>query len=470
MPRQGIVGCRQGFRILGLLILVVGVVQWYRLRYRIDLEVDEDFEDEDVVAGGFEEDAEGEEEEEAKWQLSVPVLRGRSAAVEAALADIPDAARQDVATAALLGSSKPSGASRSARNACSGNGVESIELSVGLSAKFMCSARQKSARLFVAITSPVGNFNLRQELRGRQWLMRKFPPQATYMFFVATSYDSSVQNKVEKEIKQYGDVVQLSFLDNYMNLAVKSFAAAAWAASQLDTGTVRYWLKVEDFMTNKWHLIDALVANRISQEQGGGQQPLYYGGGMIFGGTKVIRDGRWGCSSRHCPYNTYPVTYAGGQYLLSMSATTLLAFRGARGLNLNDPYPIEDHYVAETLLKAAGVRVTNDKALLWSAGKPYGAPSVVAHNFLLCLDTEERPPMGPGETAVWEGSIIAFPPGANVQRAWYGNPATRWTSNQGKDVTAIVRKKAAKKKSMWANAAAFGDPAPGVRKALIVQW
>ena len=31
----------------------------------------------------------------------------------------------------------------------------------------------------------------------------------------------------------------------------------------------------------------------------------YYGGGMIFGGGEVVRDGRWGCPVRHCPYKRH---------------------------------------------------------------------------------------------------------------------------------------------------------------------
>eukprot|EP00747_Dinoflagellata_sp_TGD_P030395 gnl/TRDRNA2_/TRDRNA2_134593_c1_seq4.p1 gnl/TRDRNA2_/TRDRNA2_134593_c1~~gnl/TRDRNA2_/TRDRNA2_134593_c1_seq4.p1 ORF type:complete len:222 (-),score=33.48 gnl/TRDRNA2_/TRDRNA2_134593_c1_seq4:14-679(-) len=209
-----------------------------------------------------------------------------------------------------------------------------------------------------------------------------FPPEsrASYMFFVAEGRDEETNRRVAEEMNQFGDIVQLSFPDTFLNLAVKSVAAAAWYIKQLDTSIVKFWLKVEDYMGNSFHDIDTLVAQLSLPHQGA----MYYGGGMIFGGNDVMREGRWGCPRHHCPYDKFPIPYAGGQYLLSLSAVRILVDQGLPKLDLHDPYPIEDNFVATTLADA-GVRAVHEAKLMWDGNNhPYRAPSVTVGNYLLC--------------------------------------------------------------------------------------
>ncbi|CAE8689969.1 unnamed protein product, partial [Polarella glacialis] len=64
-------------------------------------------------------------------------------------------------------------------------------------------------------------------------------------------------------------------------------------------------------------------------------------------------------SRQHCPYEKYPNAYAaGGQYLLDAKAVRILTAKGLPELDLKDPYPVEDHYVA-SVLAAAGVKATS---------------------------------------------------------------------------------------------------------------
>lgn len=281
---------------------------------------------------------------------------------------------------------------------CDGRGLRTVELAPGLRAMSCRGGNVHEAPLFVAVTSPVGNAVLREELRSKRHLFKKFPSEkeATYMFFVGVPFDPDNQIHLLKEMETFGDIVQLDIPDKFTNLAIKSVGAAAWAEKVLGgQGKVRYWLKVEDYMAAKWKDIMSVVKHLRDGEQGGGQP--YYGGGMIFGGSPVMPDGRWGCPKRHCPYKTYPSTYAGGMYLLNMAAVRILAAKGLPVLtrDLADPYPVEDHFVAH-VLDLEGVKVSSDSRLLWEGGKPYNAPSVVQDGYLLCLDTERRAPRRKG--------------------------------------------------------------------------
>ncbi|CAE7942742.1 B3gnt6 [Symbiodinium necroappetens] len=345
--------------------------------------------------------------------------------------------------------------------------LQSTELAPGLRST-TCSARAREhvAPLFVAVTSPIGNFKLRAALRSGHWLMKGFPAssRASYMFFVGSSPDQKVQERLEQEMRRHADIVQFDFADRFTNLAVKSVGAAAWVHAHLNVDKVQYVLKVEDYMTNSFAKIDEAVKGL----QVHGNQKPYYGGGMIFGGTPVVRDGRWGCPRRHCPYETYPVEYAGGQYLLSRSAVKILVQKALPALDLSDPYPVEDHYVA-SFLAESGVHVVNEPKLMWAAGKPYGAPSIVADDFLLCLDTEDRPETAHGEAGAWEGSTLVMLPEERAKKAWYGDPSHPWSSDHGKDVTESVLESLREKQQVRAWDASWGDPAPGVRKVLLLR-
>jgi len=244
--------------------------------------------------------------------------------------------------------------------------------------------------LLVSITSPVQATKMRQ-LRRKHWLA-PHSGHFQYMFFVGLTDDVMEQMAVQHEMETHGDIVQLNVLDTFENLTIKSVAAATWsqklhaAAVVLDGETAAvaapwYWLKVEDYMNNSF----AAIMEVVQQQMDGTHGDLpYYGGGSIFGGGKVMRQGRWGCPERHCPYERFPAKYAGGQYLLNSVAVSFVAAEGLAGLDVRDAYPIEDHYIAALLL-AHSVDVQREKRAWWKGGEPYNPPWVLnrgGHNFL----------------------------------------------------------------------------------------
>ena len=65
--------------------------------------------------------------------------------------------------------------------------------------------------------------------------------------------------------------------------------------------------------------------------------------------------------------------------------------------------------------------------------------------------------------AVWEGGMLIVPPSFEVAKAWYGDPAHKWTKHRGKDVTSLVQNQNTPIR------ARFPDTAPGTRKVLFVK-
>ena len=258
---------------------------------------------------------------------------------------------------------------------------------------------EKGPPLFVSVTSPVSNMRLRERQR-RDWL-RPVGNDLPYMFFVGQPLSASIQAEVDEEMRLHQDVVQINVLDTYENLTVKSVAACAWSTDQATrgrsvVGEPWFWLKTEDYMNNSWDAVldvveQALGGQGDEKEDGTAQYSAaakaagsLYAGGAIFGGGKVMRRGRWGCPERHCPYSTFPVRYAGGQYMLGHTAARTVAKHGLAGLMpwRGDPYPIEDHYIASCLQKRANIEVKREKRLWWKGGQPYNPPWVTdIHGF-----------------------------------------------------------------------------------------
>eukprot|EP00050_Salpingoeca_kvevrii_P020964 m.104655 g.104655 ORF g.104655 m.104655 type:complete len:327 (+) comp9109_c0_seq1:1374-2354(+) len=244
-----------------------------------------------------------------------------------------------------------------------------------------------SVPLFVAVTSPVVNVGLRARRRA-EWLSN---PNMRHLFFVGLSDLPEEQLAIRKEMEEFGDVVQLHHYDTYSNLTLKSVFSAVWwhewHAHLLPAESARpfYWLKVEDYMANSFE--DILGAVALDTKESGGRPSRLYSGGAIFGGNGVMRNGRWGCPERFCPYDKYPTKYAGGQYLLGSAAVAALREYGPEPLvhnGIEDVYPIEDHFVA-SILASRNITVKRDKAVWWK-GPPLNPPYVKKHGDLCFLE------------------------------------------------------------------------------------
>jgi len=75
------------------------------------------------------------------------------------------------------------------------------------------------------------------------------------------------------------------------------------------------------------------------------------------------------------------------------------------------------------------------------------------------------------EHECWEGSQILLASGAEIVCAWYGKPAQRWQVDRGGvDCTRVVVKRHQAERAICAsNRCLLCDPAPGVRKVLLIE-
>ena len=101
-------------------------------------------------------------------------------------------------------------------------------------------AESKSFKVLMAVTSTVNSFKARMAVR-ETWGSFEFSPcyNCSLVFVVGTSNDSEVENKLLKESRRYGDVLQADVVDHYNNLTlkvaalIKYFVKTTWKVTML---------------------------------------------------------------------------------------------------------------------------------------------------------------------------------------------------------------------------------------------
>lgn len=105
---------------------------------------------------------------------------------------------------------------------------------------------EKNSTLLIMIISAVDHFKQRRFIRqtwGRS-LSQPAVGASAYVFLIGGSDDSAVQRRVEREHRQYADLVQVDVVDSYSNLTRKSVALLHWVATFCPCA--RFVLKSDD--------------------------------------------------------------------------------------------------------------------------------------------------------------------------------------------------------------------------------
>jgi len=77
------------------------------------------------------------------------------------------------------------------------------------------------------------------------------------IFMLGSSNDSQLDSKIKNESKIYGDIVQETFQDTYLNLTLKTIQGIKWVSEYCSK--VKYVLKVDDdVLVNSYSLLNYL--------------------------------------------------------------------------------------------------------------------------------------------------------------------------------------------------------------------
>jgi beta-1,3-galactosyltransferase 1 len=131
------------------------------------------------------------------------------------------------------------------------------------------------------------------------------------VFFVGLTDKSAwLQDALEYEAKQFGDIVQEDFLDTYRNLSFKGVAALKWITTYCNQTS--YIMKTDDdIFVNMFallkHLKDLYIHNYRNR--------LIMC--LVWWRMHVLREGKWGIPKEQLPDELYPVYCSGMGFVLT---------------------------------------------------------------------------------------------------------------------------------------------------------
>ena len=114
--------------------------------------------------------------------------------------------------------------------------------------------------LLVIVCSALQNFEARYSIRN-SWAEDQQSNNVKVVFLVGQRINETLQEKLNSESEQYGDIIQESFIDSYANLTVKSLMLLKWFTHNCDN--TQYLLKTDDDMyINLPKLYEIVQANK----------------------------------------------------------------------------------------------------------------------------------------------------------------------------------------------------------------
>lgn len=199
---------------------------------------------------------------------------------------------------------------------------------------------------------------VRRTWADREWTKRELGADMRAVFLLGRCTSDEMQEKLERESADHGDILQWDFHDSFRNLTLKEVLFLQWYTRSCRN--VPFVFKGDDdVFVNTRNVIDYVRHQR-------GKPDLFVGSRLE--GSPRILDPTW---KYYVSYNLYPHKYyppyvSGGGFIMSGSLAVRL-FSASLRLPI---FPIDDAFVG-TLLKEVGVDPKNDRRFKsWGVKQP----------------------------------------------------------------------------------------------------
>nr|CAD7194677.1 unnamed protein product [Timema douglasi] len=233
--------------------------------------------------------------------------------------------------------------------------------------------------LLVVICSAVANLEARAAIRdtwGSSPIVTNTSLGIKVAFLLGDTDNSTIQEQVDEESAQYGDVIQEGFLDTYNNLTLKSVMLLKWVTTYCQTAIPSYVMKTDDDMFVN---VDNLY--RLLHVRSVGTSLLV---GSLICSARPISDTRskWYAPKYMYSGRIYPNYLSGTGYIMSGDTVGRL-YRAALTIPL---FHLEDVYVTGMVARAAGIRPRDNPSFTYARRRLdpclYRHPSVVTSHRL----------------------------------------------------------------------------------------
>ncbi|XP_015792479.1 beta-1,3-galactosyltransferase 1-like [Tetranychus urticae] len=158
-------------------------------------------------------------------------------------------------------------------------------------------------------------------------LLRHYTPGNYCFTFLLGSRDNATNQQIAKESKQFGDIVQGTFLDSYRNLTRKHIMGLTWAA--LYCPLASFILKMDDDVLLNYTFISDYLDSQFpsySMDPFLVRTPIKMIIGYVMPRSPVIRDktSKWYVDSSEYGDDFYPTFVSGWGYITSIDVIHLL--------------------------------------------------------------------------------------------------------------------------------------------------
>ena len=192
-------------------------------------------------------------------------------------------------------------------------------------------------------------------------------PKMTHIFLFGLSASTKAQLQLQKESRDYGDIVISNFQDSYRNLTLKSISMLHWVSTYCHLA--KYLVKVDDDMS--WNMpafLDSWFRWWIPYPG------IIYGNSVI--NANVIRrnKSKWAVTEEEYLWDTYPNYVGGPAYVISVNAVPKL-------IDVLDQVhfiSMEDVFVTGILRQKAGVYLGGNANIFC------GVKNMVRHRCIFC--------------------------------------------------------------------------------------
>ncbi|XP_051551782.1 beta-1,3-galactosyltransferase 1-like [Myxocyprinus asiaticus] len=197
---------------------------------------------------------------------------------------------------------------------------------------------RKSPFLVLMIPLTLKDTEARAAIR-RTWGQEGLIPNVNILrlFVIGQQAQSNpvLQEHLERESKEYGDIIQMDFVDTYQNLTIKTMMIMHWIATYCQCAWYAMKIDADNFLSVPY-LVDYLHA------QGESSRKDYITGSVIKNGHPVRNSrSKWYLSEDLYPDTSYPPYLSGAAYVFS----TDLARKIEMASRFVQPIPLEDVYV-----------------------------------------------------------------------------------------------------------------------------
>ncbi|XP_076057012.1 lactosylceramide 1,3-N-acetyl-beta-D-glucosaminyltransferase-like isoform X2 [Oratosquilla oratoria] len=207
--------------------------------------------------------------------------------------------------------------------------------------------RRQEMRIIAYVHSSISHVQKRQETR-KTWGNPMFYPfgKMSIVFFVGKAKNESETKIVEEESKQFRDIIQGDFEDEYSSLTYKAMSALTWINRHCSN--VMWTLHADDdILINHYQFWKFLASLKITDLE---DQIICH----VFGMSPVLREGRYQVPFKQYPFSKYP-DYCSGFAWLTLTKSVSRLLQESR----NVPFLwVDDAWLTGVVAREAGLKVS----------------------------------------------------------------------------------------------------------------